>query len=349
MFSSVATDPWLLLGDFNMNVLSPAICRSESLRSWLDWVDLYFKNCSLVSSPTFIRGDHCSTIDYIYGHRSLSTRLINAQQHYLPSSWTDHVMLTVDLVPSRMDIGPGSWRFNPLLLRDSDFCEMLDMTVSRLFTSDSFVSSTASVQWETFKSCLKQSAQVYSRMSNAKLRNQIKILQERRVLSHQDPASVDVSSSQLEKLLDFQIVQETRHCLLRSSTRWHEQGERNNKYFYRVIKERNRQQTIESLRCSSTGALLRDLPGIINEARLFYTNLYTPDDIDISSINYLLSNIPSDACLSGADKDSLVANVIVDDILSLVGHSPVGKSPGLDGLPFEVYKYSSISLCLGAE
>ena len=31
--------------------------------------------------------------------------------------------------------------------------------------------------------------------------------------------------------------------------------------------------------------------------------------------------------------------VTEDDIITLVSHSPLGKSPGLDGIPFEVYKY----------
>ena len=48
----------------------------------------------------------------------------------------------------------------------------------------------------------------------------------------------------------------TRQHMLRSATRWHELGEHNNKYFYRIIKERQSQQTIQSLRCSSTGECL---------------------------------------------------------------------------------------------
>ena len=77
----------------------------------------------------------------------------------------------------------------------------------------------------------------------------------------------------------------------------------------------------------------------MKEARSFYTDLYTPEPIDISSVDSLLENIPSDVKLSSFDTDRLVAPVIVDDLLSLVSHSPLGKSPGLDGIPFEVYKY----------
>ena len=100
------------------------------------------------------------------------------------------------------------------------------------------------------KTALKYCAQSYSRSSKAKLQAQIGELQKKRVDSYRNPTSIG-SSAQLEKLLDFQILQETQQCLLRSATRWHETGERNNKYFYNVIKQRQSQQTIQSLRSSS--------------------------------------------------------------------------------------------------
>ena len=50
-----------------------------------------------------------------------------------------------------------------------------------------------------------------------------------------DPPSLG-KVRELEKLIDSQMQNETRQHMLRSATRWHELGERNNKYFYRVIK-----------------------------------------------------------------------------------------------------------------
>lgn len=52
---------------------------------------------------------------------------------------------------------------------------------------------------------------------------------------------------QLEVLIELHIA-----------TCWHEQGERNSKYFYPVIKEWQPQQTIQLLKCSVTGDTLVD-------------------------------------------------------------------------------------------
>ena len=339
MFPSVSSAPWLLVGDLNMDITAPSVRGNASLCSWLDWLGLYFNNCFPESAPTFLRGDARSTIDYIFGHTCLSTRLINSQQQFLPFSWTDHALLSVDLVPARVDIGPGCWRFNPLLLQDNDFCMMLDKTVTDLLSFDKFQLLDNRTKWESFKSALKYCAQSYSRSSKTRLRDTIAQLQQERLSSLRLGTPDLEAASRLERLLDFQIKQETKQCLLRSATRWHEEGERNNKYFYRVIKERTRQQTIESLRCSSTGAILSDMSGIMHEARAFYTDLYTPDPINTDSVDSLLANVPLDVCLSASDQSGLVAPATEDDIISLVSHSPIGKSPGLDGIPFEIYKY----------
>ncbi|CEP13037.1 hypothetical protein [Parasitella parasitica] len=53
----------------------------------------------------------------------------------MPSRWTDHCLLTVDLLPATASIGPGSWWFNPTLLADKEFLALLNATVS-LFLSD---------------------------------------------------------------------------------------------------------------------------------------------------------------------------------------------------------------------
>ena len=337
MFPSVGSDPWLLLGDFNMDMSTVTLNTTSSLRSWLDWVYLHFNNCFTSSAPTFVRGESRSTIDYVFGHLSLGPRIINCNQTYLPSRWTDHVLLSIDLVPSRVDIGPGSWRFNPLLLDDSCFVSLLAATVTELLSSSLFLCLPTGSQWESMKTALKYCAQSYSRSSKAKLQEHISELQKKRVDSYQAAAPIG-SSAQLEKLLDFQIQQETKQCLLRSATRWHENGERNNKYFYNVIKQRQSQQTIQSLR-SSSGDLLTNMSDIMAEARLFYQDLYTPDSIDLSSVDTLLSNIPPEVSVSDSQSVFLVAPITEIELMDLVQYSPVSKSPGLDGLPFEVYKF----------
>jgi hypothetical protein len=58
--------------------------------------------------------------------------------------------------------------------------------------------------------------------------------------------------------------------VLRPATRWKEQEERNNKYFYRVIKNRARQQSIQGIRNESTNEVSTSTDNILKDARQFY-------------------------------------------------------------------------------
>ncbi|CAO3611948.1 unnamed protein product [Mucor hiemalis] len=371
LWSEVFNTPWILAGDFNMRLhSSPSVMTSNSsLSSWYDWLRLHFNNCFPDGSATFPRAG--TTIDYIFGHTSLVSRLVNPQNHYLPVVWTDHCLLTIDLLPSRMDIGPGCWRFNPVLLNDSSFVELLDMTLDIFFdsfgddvgvgvanSSSSGEGEPRNVQkrWESLKLILKSCTQRYTRSAKSRFKNKVASLQQERMMavSSSDMGSVasgsisdqrtgDSSSlervHELEKLLDSQIQKETRQNMLRSATRWQEMGERNNKYFYRVIKERQSQQTIQSLRCSSTGEVLVEAADILREARGFYQKLYTPEDIEVEAIDSLLDSVPSGVKVSSDAAGLLVLSPDRDTVLSLLAYAPKDRSPGLDGIPFEVYKY----------
>ena len=336
--AEVDDGPWLLLGDFNLNLHNPSISGSSTVQPWFEWVKTHFNNCMPQGLHTFTRGDSRTTIDYIFGHHSLVTRLTNAQQHFMPPSWTDHSLMTVDIMPARQDSGRGSWRFNPTLLHDDAFIALMDQAVETFFISiDEKGIATPQAQWESFKRLLKFTAQRYSRGSTTHRRARLTKLQSERqeLLSIAPHPRLTSIEQQIDKLMQ----KDTQESILRSATRWHEQGERNNKYFFRVLKTRQAHQTIQALKCSHTGNTLTAIQDILQEMCTFYTQLYTPEDIDMPGLDSLLNNVPVDTKLSDQQSKDLIATPHMDDIFDLVDHSPVGKSPGLDGIPFEVYKH----------
>ncbi|KAG2194762.1 hypothetical protein INT47_012064 [Mucor saturninus] len=366
-FSDMSTAPWLLMGDLNMNLHHVKVTSHSNVSSWYDWVRNYLVNCFPAGLPTHTQGNSRTTIDYVFGHRSLTTRLVNGMIRKVPSVYTDHCLLSIDLVPARVDIGPGCWRFNPTLLDDADFLILLDQTVELFYDSIVCVDTPgdgshsgpvpAQVIWESLKVLLKCCAQNYTRNAKSTCKNKLASLHhEREILlsktsgtrscdsdlsrsSSSATPSVSLKLNEIDRKIDLQIQKETRQYMLRSATRWHENGERNNKYFYRVIKERQSKQTIESLKCSTTGSVLVNSDDIIREARGFYQALYTPDLIDDAAVDSLLANIPDNVVLSLDDSESLTEPIVMDTLQDLIRRTPLGKSPGLDGLPFEIYKY----------
>ncbi|CDH61037.1 hypothetical protein RO3G_01611 [Lichtheimia corymbifera JMRC:FSU:9682] len=346
----VDTDPWILLGDFNMNLHSNSVIQKPSVKPWYEWIMTHFNNCFPQGLPTFTRGDSRTTIDYVYGHHSLAPRLSNAIIHFVPSEWTDHSLMTVDLLPARQDCGRGSWRFNKTLLTDEGFVALLDETISQFFMSlDQAYELAPQDTWESAKRVIKITAQRYTQGATSKQKHTLARLQAERQRILSDVKTTSTASHQssplhhrlntIDKSIDTLIQRETHQAMQRSATRWHEQGERNNQYFYRVIKQRQSQQTIQSLRCPQTGAVIQDPRGIIQEARRFYQALYSPDDIHMADVDQLLSNIPSTARLSESDARDMIDQVSRLDLLDLIKRTPLDRSPGLDGLPFEVYRH----------
>ena len=338
----VDTGPWLLMGDFNMNLHSHSVTQHSSVRPWVDWIMMHFDNCLPHGLSTFKQRNTRTTIDYIFGHHSLRSRLTNAHVHYLPASWTDHHLLTVDLLPARQDFGRGSWRFNPTLLYDEEFVKLLDHTLDLFFENiddpnNAHHSFSPQDHWEKLKHLIQCTAKRHTRGATSKYKNRLSTLQRQcqTLLS----SSIAGNAEQVEQQIESLTKKDTHQAMLRSATRWHENGERNNAYFYRVIKTRQQQQTIQSLKCPQSNSVLSSQQDIIHAARSFYQQLYTPEEINLTVMDRLLANVPSTVKLSASDASLLTETLHMVDLLDLVAHTPSGKSPGLDGLPFELYKH----------
>ncbi|CEP14347.1 hypothetical protein [Parasitella parasitica] len=190
--------------------------------------------------------------------------------------------------------------------------------------------------WESLKLVVKSCARQFTRGCKARHNARVIHLQREREQLLQDSGSVNRIRN-LVSFIEAQIKEDTGQALLRSATRWHEQGERNNNYFFKVIKERQTHQTIQSLKRADTGEKLTTMGDILGGARSFYQDLYDPDAIDLESVDYLLHHIPDNSKLTESDSDRLIAPPSSQDILNLLSHAPKNKC--LDGLGFEVHLY----------
>ncbi|CAO0793253.1 unnamed protein product [Mucor circinelloides] len=236
-------------------------------------------------------------------------------------------------------MGPGTWRFNPLHLDSDYFCQLLVSSVMA-FYSRSVVDTPSS--WESLKILIQTIDREYGKSSNKYRKDQIHSLQSHRQMeldttASSAPTSATTTIQALESALDAQIQLESQQYILRSATRWKEQGERNNKYFYRVIKDRARQQSIQGIRNETTNVISTKPDDILKDARLYYQDLYSADPVDPTAISTLFASIPESCQLLPSHRDSLTADITVDELGLVLTHAPKSKSPGLDGIPFEVY------------
>jgi hypothetical protein len=65
--------------------------------------------------------------------------------------------------------------------------------------------------------------------------------------------------------------------------------------------------------------------------------LFTPEAINRQAVTELTQAIAADGRLTDEDQAQISHEITLDDIKYFVKEAPKGKSPGLDGLPFEIY------------
>lgn len=124
-------------------------------------------------------------------------------------------------------------------------------------------------------------------LSELKKKNTIAQLQKRRsVLITQQTLSNHEKNelAEIEKPLDVEISKSIKQLITRSNTQWYEQGERNNKYFYRVLKSRQNVNSVTEIKVPILNKIYTDSKGILKQVSAFYKKLYNSMKMHLSFI-----------------------------------------------------------------
>ena len=147
-------------------------------------------------------------------------------------------------------------------------------------------------------------------------------------------SEIDVKILQREEISKYK----TRGAILRSMSRWHNEGEKNTKYFLNLEKRHFNKKIIEHLTLANDNVVNTDSE-ILEEEKSFYQNLYSsantqPDTKEENMFfpdgNTLILNEQEQKQCEGF----LTASECLESLKSMESN----KSPGSDGLPREFYK-----------
>ena len=100
-------------------------------------------------------------------------------------------MLSVDFRLHEMETGPGCWRFNPTLLEQPGFVQLLQLTVQGYFhkLDDHMLELNPQQCWDNLKKVLKETAIDYSSRCKHTAKKDLSMLQRRRqAIITKDPA-----------------------------------------------------------------------------------------------------------------------------------------------------------------
>ncbi len=125
---------------------------------------------------------------------------------------------------------------------------------------------------------------------------------------------------------------------------WFEEGEKPTKYFASLEKRNYVNKLINKLNVD--GQITENQIDILRETRNYYQRLYT------SRVNIDQQNIRMDQFLneqnirplSEEQKLTCEGNITTDEIANVIKKMKNDKTPGIDGLPVEFYKFCWLSI-----
>ena len=141
--------------------------------------------------------------------------------------------------------------------------------------------------------------------------------------------------SHLKKIM----LTKTKGAILRSKVRWHEEGERNTKYFYSLEKRHHDIKTVSKLKVGDN-CYIEDQFEILEEEKRFYESLYRTTNINPENFTNSPFFIPENVTtLSEEEKNSCEGLVNEEECKNALKDFDNNKTPGTDGLPAEFYRF----------
>ena len=276
-------------------------------------------------------------IDRFYTSQPLTPYIADTSIIAYPHSDHDLILLTIDL--DRQPRGPGFWHFNNTLLDDAIFQnEIHDFWAQWRLAKTRFPSPVE--WWEAAKQHFKRiaikrstSLRKLARASRDKLERDLQYLKQ--IATTGNPADVEKYLLAKQQLSDFE-QRDLEAVKLRAKARFAEDGEKSSRYFYSLEKKKQADKRITTLTKDNLDTITstRD---ILIETRAFYKKLYTAGVInsDVQQ-SFLDTSMPQ---LSESDQRSCEIPLSSAELEIAPKKMEDDKSPGIDGLTTNFYKY----------
>lgn len=342
-------------GDFN-TPLDPFLDRSSTRKipknNSSTFLNSYINNMNLVDLWRFTnpRGrdysffspvhNSYSRIDYFLLDTSLVPFVTDVKYHAI--SISDHSPLTFSIFLEGLEPSSRSWRLNPQLLTDKEFCEFLETQMKLYFEINDTSEITPSTLWEAFKAYLRGCVISYEVARKKKDSAQCKQLEEQIQKLDRENASnptpdlhkkITNLKYQLNQLLSKKITS----AFLFTKQKYFEFGEKPHKLLAQQLRKIEADKTIHRIRDDKGNMLIK--PKEINTRFLqFYSDLYTSKcNIDSNVMNKFLDDCNLSK-ISSEDLDKLNIDIHPNEIQKAIAALKSGKAPGPDGIPAELYK-----------
>ena len=338
----------VLIGDFNL-VLHPEIDRTENklynnrAKTVLDNIITTYELTDIwrMKHPGIIEYSWFrlfpkftgSRIDFVLLNNSLINRNVSCE--YVQGYKTDHrgVRLVQDFC--KYARGPGYWKFNNLLLHDTQYLDLVRKLIQD--AKKSWIPGNSKDVWESLKTKIINETKQFGKNKAKAKREEFRKIQDKlcsikSMLSSQPGNHIlQECLKNVEDDLEVHIENKTRAAMFRSGTKWAAEGERSTKYFFALEKSNFNKKSMTRLR-QTDGTVTDDPTAIMTAQVSFYSDLYTADpDVDFKLINITECRVQRE------DNLILCKAPQFEEVTKAMYKIAKNKAPGPDGLTAEFY------------
>ncbi len=345
--------PLVVGGDFNA-VINHAVDKSQSdttanpssklLNTFiteLNLIDLWRIQNTKAKDFTFFSNRHktFSRIDYIFLSPSLISS--NSSISILPILLSDHSAMLCSVPLSDVKAKSPRWRFNISLLSNQTFITSLKEYIKDFLEINMPSDVDPQILWETTKCairgfCISFSSTLAKARTHqfTQLENKIQSLQNLQKQHFTEQQATQLSS--LKEEYDLLSHSKAEFILHRTRQKYYFESERPSHLLALRLKECESKAYISAIKSSDDQVTTN--PVAINDIfKGFYTNLYKAEtDFDEPICKQYLDKLELPR-ISQMDKESLEAPLSLEELHVSLKSLQNGKSPGLDGLPPELY------------
>ena len=259
----------------------------------------------------------------------------------IPSS--DHRGVTITLKCTENKRGPGYYKFNNLLLKDTRFVSYMNNVIEEYIAEQK--DENPEILWELLKHKIKNESIRYSKNIAINKRNRLIELYanlngcDTALANNPDNQELQHEREQLKFKIDLFEQERTKSAILRCKEKIIVEGEKNSKYFLNLEKSRAAAKHFPNIELDN-GDILTNQFDILNAQKEYYKTLYSNEMPD-ENLNYKIETFLKDCevpKLSEEEMKSCEGIISIGEATCALKMLNNDSSPGLDGLTTEFLK-----------
>ena len=283
-----------------------------------------------------------SRLDYFFISEHLSNLV--KKSDIIPCVLSDHNIIILSLKQANENKrGPGYWKFNVSLLRDKVYTHMIQQVIIASKAHHSI--NDKAILWDMIKMDIRIQTIIYCKAKKKEheeyeqaLEHELKLLQSKILTDNVDFSDrITAVEHELISINNERIA----GIMIRSKAQWAEEGEKCSSFFLNLEKRNYQNKCISQLNIN--GTIITDPNKISLEENKFYTNLYSENKYPCSENNiaslkvqFFNNHIPT---LTNDAKEYCEVAIDEHTCAEAIMKLKNGKTPGLDGLPVDFYKF----------